>query len=72
MTRFFVKTELETTVKRLINCLKDENYTYRISNFGTVSYKIIQIQNYLKYYNINYKIINNLYNYLFIDNYIRC
>ncbi|CAK9794733.1 Serine/threonine-protein kinase grp [Anthophora plagiata] len=37
MTRFFVKTELETTIKRLINCLKNESYTYRINNFGTIT-----------------------------------
>ena len=41
MTRFFVKTDLETTVKRLLNYFKNENYTCRINNFGTVSYKII-------------------------------
>lgn len=38
MTRFFVKTELETTIRRLVNCLKNENYTYRINNFGTVGF----------------------------------
>ncbi|CAL7938258.1 unnamed protein product [Xylocopa violacea] len=37
MTRFFVKTELEETVKRLMNCLKNENYTCRINNFGTIT-----------------------------------
>lgn len=41
MTRFFVKTELETTVKRLVNCLNNENYTYRINDCGTVSCGII-------------------------------
>ncbi|XP_060825265.1 serine/threonine-protein kinase grp [Bombus pascuorum] len=37
MTRFFVKTDLETTVKRLLNYLKNENYTCRINNFGTIT-----------------------------------
>ncbi|XP_015432470.1 PREDICTED: serine/threonine-protein kinase grp [Dufourea novaeangliae] len=37
MTRFFVKTELETTVERLINCLDSENYTYRINDCRTIT-----------------------------------
>ncbi|XP_034193551.1 serine/threonine-protein kinase grp isoform X1 [Osmia lignaria lignaria] len=37
MTRFFVKTELEATVKRLLNCLKNESYTCRVNNFGTIT-----------------------------------
>ncbi|XP_053977909.1 serine/threonine-protein kinase grp isoform X1 [Hylaeus volcanicus] len=37
MTRFFVKTELETTVKRLVNCLTNENYTCRINECGTIT-----------------------------------
>lgn len=37
MTRFFVKTELEATVKRLMSCLKNENYVCRINNFGTIT-----------------------------------
>lgn len=43
MTRFFVKTELQTTVKRLVNCLESENYTYRINDCGTVSCKMMRI-----------------------------
>lgn len=41
MTRFFVKTELQATMKRLGNCLKSENYTYRLNDCSTVSYKLI-------------------------------
>ncbi|XP_076295391.1 serine/threonine-protein kinase grp [Lasioglossum baleicum] len=37
MTRFFVKTALETTVKRLINCMNSENYTCRINDCRTVT-----------------------------------
>ncbi|XP_076678572.1 serine/threonine-protein kinase grp [Andrena cerasifolii] len=37
MTRFFVKTELQMTVKRLVNCLESENYTYRINDCGTIT-----------------------------------
>ncbi|XP_033222243.1 serine/threonine-protein kinase grp isoform X2 [Belonocnema kinseyi] len=37
MTRFFVKTECDTTVKRLISCLKKESYTYRINECGIIT-----------------------------------
>ncbi|XP_078053386.1 serine/threonine-protein kinase grp [Augochlora pura] len=37
MTRFFVKTALETTVNRLINCLNSENYTCRINDCRTIT-----------------------------------
>ncbi|XP_076651707.1 serine/threonine-protein kinase grp [Halictus rubicundus] len=37
MTRFFVKTALETTVKRLINCMNSENYTCRINDCRTIT-----------------------------------
>ncbi|KAK1122622.1 hypothetical protein K0M31_009065 [Melipona bicolor] len=37
MTRFFVKTELKLTMERLLNCLKNENYTCRINNVGTIT-----------------------------------
>lgn len=37
MTRFFVKTDCEDTVQRLINCLENENYNYRINDVGIVS-----------------------------------
>ncbi|XP_076240707.1 serine/threonine-protein kinase grp [Calliopsis andreniformis] len=37
MTRFFVKTELQTTIKRLVNCLKHENYTYRINDCSSIT-----------------------------------
>ncbi|XP_031847438.1 serine/threonine-protein kinase grp isoform X1 [Nomia melanderi] len=37
MTRFFVTTALEATVERLINCLDNENYTYRINDCRTIT-----------------------------------
>lgn len=37
MTRFFVNTECETAVERLVNCLEHENYTYRINDCGTIT-----------------------------------
>ncbi|XP_014612143.1 PREDICTED: serine/threonine-protein kinase grp-like [Polistes canadensis] len=37
MTRFFVKTDFETTVKRLLNCLQYESYTYRINDFRIIT-----------------------------------
>lgn len=37
MTRFFVKTPLEITVKRLINCMNSENYTCRINDCRTIT-----------------------------------
>lgn len=37
MTRFFVKVECDVAVKWLVNCLENENYTYRINDFGTIT-----------------------------------
>lgn len=37
MTRFFVNTECETTVKRLLNYLENENFTCRINDFGIIT-----------------------------------
>lgn len=37
MTRFFVRTECDETVTRLLNCLENESYTYRVNDFGTVT-----------------------------------
>ncbi|XP_003705992.1 serine/threonine-protein kinase grp [Megachile rotundata] len=37
MTRFFVKTELDETINRLVNCLKNESYNCRINNVGTIT-----------------------------------
>lgn len=45
MTRFFVKTAFETTAKRLLSCLQDESYTYRINDFGTVTISTVDRRN---------------------------
>ncbi|XP_012288696.1 serine/threonine-protein kinase grp [Orussus abietinus] len=37
MTRFFVKTECEMTLKKLINCLKRQSYAYKINDFGIIT-----------------------------------
>ncbi|XP_043286485.1 serine/threonine-protein kinase grp [Venturia canescens] len=37
MTRFFVKTDCETTVKTLVNYLENENYNYRINDVGIIT-----------------------------------
>ncbi|XP_015592593.1 serine/threonine-protein kinase grp isoform X3 [Cephus cinctus] len=37
MTRFFVETDCEATVKRLLQYLENEKYTYRINDFGIVT-----------------------------------
>ncbi|XP_066586977.1 serine/threonine-protein kinase grp [Prorops nasuta] len=37
MTRFFVTTDCESTVKRLVTCFESESYTYRICDFGIVT-----------------------------------
>lgn len=37
MTRFFVKTECEATVKRLVSYLEAESYSYRINDFGIIT-----------------------------------
>lgn len=41
MTRFFVKTDCDTTVMRLVNCLEKEKYTCRINDFGTITISAI-------------------------------
>lgn len=53
MTRFFVKTEFETTAKRLLSCLQDESYTYRINDYGTVTISTVDRRNMLLVFKAN-------------------
>lgn len=37
MTRFFVSVSCENTVRIIIETLQQNNYNFRVNNFGTVS-----------------------------------
>lgn len=37
MTRFFVSTSFEDTVKIIEECLTEKNYHHRINDYGTVN-----------------------------------